>query len=288
MTVGTTVPRRLLSALLCGVVTALVAGCGAEGGPTVLTVSASPDRQNTLLANIYAAGLRYYGTAVRVEVAPDPLAELDAGKASVTTGFTGRLLQRFAPGSAARAPESVYRAMIGALPEGLAAGDYAVAAEDKPALAVTDATAAAWGSRDLAAVVRHCGAFSVGAVTGAEAPDRVGDCALPAPREFGTAVMLFDALRAGQITAAWTTTAGTATPDTAVVLVDRKPALVPAQNVVALYRRNELSKMQLRAVNEIAGVLDTAALVQMSREVDDGADPAAVAEEWLTANPLGR
>jgi ABC-type proline/glycine betaine transport system substrate-binding protein len=34
--------------------------------------------------------------------------------------------------------------------------------------------------------------------------------------------------------------------------------------------------------------VDTAALVQMTAKVQGGADPRAVAEEWLTANPLGR
>ena len=100
--------------------------------------------------------------------------------------------------------------------------------------------------------------------------------------------MLFDALRAGSVTAVWTTTAATGLPDGVVVLVDRKPALIPAQNVVALYRRNELDQMQLRAINEIAGVLDTAALVQMLTEVGNGADPEAVAQQWLADNPLGR
>jgi hypothetical protein len=119
--------------------------------------------------------------------------------------------------------------------------------------------AAAWGGRDLAALVRNCARVSVGAATGTNPPDSVGDCALRPPREFGTAAMLFDALRSGAVTA-----------------------------VVALYRRNELDQMQLRAINEIAGVLDTAALVQMMTKVLTGADPRAVAEEWLTANPLGR
>ena len=73
-----------------------------------------------------------------------------------------------------------------------------------------------------------------------------------------------------------------------MVLVDRKPTLVMAQNVVALFRRNELNQMQLRAINEIAGVLDTAALIAMRDEVETGVDPRSVAEAWLTANPLGR
>lgn len=280
-------PRVIPRLLLC-LLAVVVVSCGSPGPGPSLAVGASADPVSTLLANVYAAGLRYYGTAAAVEVSEDPLTALDGGEVSVTAGFTGRLLQRFAPGSAARSAEQVYRAMVGALPEGVAAGDYAVAAEDKAALAVTEATATSWGSRDLTALVRRCSAVSVGAPTGSNPPDTVGECALRPAREFGTAAMLFDALRAGAVTAAWTTTASIAVPDGVVVLVDRKPALIAAQNVVALYRRNELGKMQLRAINELAGVLDTASLVGMLKRVNSGADPRAVAEDWLAANPLGR
>jgi glycine betaine/choline ABC-type transport system substrate-binding protein len=276
--------RRLLLAIFA----TLTVACGSPGPGPSLVVGASPDPQNTLLANIYAAGLRYYGTAARVEISDDPLAALDAGKATVAAGFTGRLLQRFDPGSAARSAEQVYRAMVGALPEGLAAGDYAVAAEDKAALAVTEATADAWDSRELSALVDNCARIRVGSPTGADPPEKVGECELASDRRFATTAMLFDALRSGAINAAWTSTAATGTPDGVVVLVDRKPALIPAQNVVAVYRRNELGQMQLRAINEIAGVLDTASLVKMSDRVRSGADPGLVAEEWLAANPLGR
>lgn len=270
------------------VVAAFVVACGGPVPGPSLVVAASTDPQNTLLANIYAAGLRYYGTAAQVQTFDDPVAALDSGKASVTAGFTGRLLHRFAPESAARAPEQVYRAMTGALPEGLAAGDYAVAAEDKPAVAVTDATATAWGSRDLAALVRNCSRVTVGAATATSPPNSVGSCTFTQPREFSTPAMLFDALRSGVVMAAWTTTAATGVPSGVIVLVDRKPALIGAQNVVGIYRRNEMGEMQLRAINELAGVLDTAALVEMTAKVQGGADPRAVAEEWLTANPLGR
>ncbi len=273
---------------LTAVLAVLAAGCGSPGPGPALTVAASTDPQNLLLANIYAAGLRYYGTAASVETSGDPLAALDAGEAGVAAGLTGRLLQRLDPGSTARSAEQVYRALAGALPEGVAVGDYAVAAEDKPALAVTEATAAAWGGRDLTALVAHCPQVRVGVAAGMDRQSRVGECALPPPRRYGTPATLFDALRAGAVTAAWTTTAATGVPDGVVVLVDRKPALIPAENVVAVYRRNELGQMQLRAVNEIAGVLDTASLVGMLDRVESGADPEAVAEDWLAANPLGR
>jgi glycine betaine/choline ABC-type transport system substrate-binding protein len=276
--------RRLLLAIFA----TLTVACGSPGPGPSLVVGASPDPQNRLLAGIYAAGLRYYGTAARVEISDDPLAALDAGKATVAAGFTGRLLARFDPGSAARSAEQVYRVMVGALPEGLAAGDYAVAAEDKAALAVTEATADAWDSRELRALVDNCDRVRAGAAAGTTPPSGVGECELSSERQFATPALMFGALRSGAINAAWTSTAATGTPDGVVVLVDRKPALIPAQNVVALYRRNELGPMQLRAINEIAGVLDTASLVAMSDRVGSGADPDVVAEEWLAANPLGR
>ena len=277
-----------LRRLLLLVVAVLLVGCAAPAPVPTLTVGAAGDAETTLLANVYAAGLRYYGTAAVVDVSDDPVAALDTGSVSVAPGFTGRFLERFAPDSAARSAAQVYRTMVGALPEGVAAGDYAVAAEDKAALAVTAATAEAWGSRDLTALVGHCTGVSLGVVAGNRHPASVGSCTLPTPREFRDSAAMFDALRAGAITAAWTGTAEIAVPDGVVVLVDRKPTLVPAQNVVALYRRNELNQLQLRAINELAGVLDTASLVDMLHQVKVGADPRSVAEAWLTANPLGR
>ena len=321
--------RRLV--ILLVILLALPAtACGAPRPGPSLAVGTTADPETTLLANIYAAGLRYYGTAARVETFPDPLAALDAATVSVVPGFTGRLLERFAPGSAARSAEQVYRAMVGALPEGeikafierlgggggpdieailaeaqalleagdvesaepaflaiLAAGDFAPAAEDKAALAVTEATADSWGSRDLSAVVGRCGAVRVGAVSGVVPPAAVGSCTLPPVHPFGSAAAMFGGLTAGVITAAWTTTADTSVPGAAVVLIDRKPTLLPAQNVVALYRRNEIDVMAQRAINELAGVLDTAALVDMLRRVKAGEDPRGVAEEWLSLNPLG-
>ena len=280
--------KTAIRRMLALVVAVALAGCGAPPPVPALTVGTSANAETTLLAEIYAAGLRYYGTAATVKTSDDPVAALDNVSVGVVPGFTGRLLERFAPDSAARSAAQVYRAMVGTLPEGVAAGDYAVAAEDKAALAVSAATATTWGSRDLTALVDRCSAVSIGAVVGTNRPSPVGSCTPPTPREFRNSAAMFDALRTGAITAAWTGTAAPDVPDGVVVLVDRKPTLIPAQNVVALYRRNELNQMQLRAINEIAGVLDTAALVDMLRQVRAGADPRSVAEAWLTANPLGR
>ncbi|AQT82624.1 hypothetical protein B1R94_07125 [Mycolicibacterium litorale] len=279
--------RRLMGLVV--VLLALVAGCGAPPPGPSLAVGATADTEATLLADLYAAGLRSYGTLAHVQTVDDPLAAMDSGAVSVVPGFTGRLLQTFAPGTGARSDSQVYQALLGVLPEGVAAGDYTTAAEDKPALAVTDATAAAWGSRDLTALVRHCAGLSVGAVAGARGlPTAVGTCTLGRVREFPDEATLFAAIRSGVVTAGWTATADSGVPSELVVLADGKPALIQAENIVPLYRRNELDQQQVRAINEIAGVLDTGSLVDMRRKVAEGADPRSVAEDWLSAHPLGR
>ncbi|WP_435405591.1 glycine betaine ABC transporter substrate-binding protein [Mycolicibacterium komossense] len=268
---------------------ALLAACGDNSvkGPS-MAVGASPDPQSQLLANVYAAALRSYGTPAHVETLSDPLAGLDSGQVSVVPGLTGQLLHGFAPGSSDTSDEKVYKAMVGTLPEGVSVGDYTTAAEDKPAVALTETTAAAWGGRDLTTLVNHCAELTVGAVKGARTPARVGKCTLPAPREFPDDAALFNALRAKQINAAWTTTADPGVPGDVLVLTDAKPALIQAENVVPLYRRNELTARQVLAVNEVAGVLDTAALKRMRQQVAEGTDPQAAAEGWLADNPLGR
>lgn len=265
-----------------------IAGCGRQPPASSIAVGSIPDADSTLLAHIYAGALRSYGAAAHVVARPDPLNSLDTGAVTVVPGFTGRLLQTFQPGAAARSDESVYRAMVAALPEGIAAGDYTTAAQAKPALAVTAATVAAWGGHDITALGPHCGKLVVGAVAGAASPSAVGRCPLPVTREFGSESALFDALRKGQVDVAWTTTADPDIPADLALLTDQKPALIEAENVVPLYRRNELSESQVLAINEVAGVLDTAALADLRRQVADGGDPRSVAESWLAAHPLGR
>ena len=280
-----------LAALLLAALLA-VAGCGDRRPAPDLVVGSRPDSESSVLAGIYVAALRSYGFAARPETAPDPMAKLDSGEFTVVPAFTGQTLRRLQPDAVALSDAQVYRAMIAALPEGVLAGDYATAAEDKPVLLVTQATAKAWGgqdvSADLSTLPKHCDGLMVGAVAGFQAPSSVGSCRLPTPHEFPDAPTMFAAVKAGQVTAGWTTTADPGIPGDLVPLADGKPALIRAENVVPLYRRNALSDRQLLAINEVAGVLDTAALAEMRRQVAGGADPQAVAGGWLAEHPLGR
>jgi glycine betaine/choline ABC-type transport system substrate-binding protein len=264
----------------------VVAGCGGQTGTSSIGVGAAPDPESALIAHLYAAALRSYGSPAHVQQEPDPLTKLDSGDVRVVPGFTGQFLQRFQPDATARSAAQVYRAMVSALPEGVAAGDYTTSAEDKPALAVTESTADAWGGRDVTAAVRNCEKLRVGAEAGARRPAVVGSCKMPKTREYPDGATLFAALRAGQINAAWTSTAAPNIPTELLMLSDRT-SLIRAENLVPLYRRNELTETQVLALNEVAGVLDTAALAQMRADVADGTEPGLVAGAFLADHPLG-
>ncbi|MEO3761264.1 glycine betaine ABC transporter substrate-binding protein [Mycobacterium sp. B14F4] len=264
---------------------ALTTACGGPAGPPSIVVGSTPDAESTLIAHLYAAALRSYGNPAHVEASDDPLAGLDSGDARVVPGFTGRLLHRFAPDATARSAVQVYREMVSALPEGIAAGDYTTSAEDKPALAVAEATAESWGGRDVTAAVRNCERLRVVQTDGVPRPDAIGPCK-PEVTGMATAAAMFAAVKTRQFNAAWTTTAAPGIPPELLMLSDRT-SLIRAENLVPLYRRNELGESQVLALNEVAGVLDTAALSEMRAEVADGGDPQRVADAFLAANPLG-
>ncbi len=278
--------RRTLALALAALSVLVLVGCGGRPGPAVLTVGSGPRAESALLGHLYAAALRYYGTPAAVIDTDGALGVLDSGSVTVLPGFTGRFLTDLDPGAAARSDEQVYRDLVSALPEGVAAGDYAMSAQDKPAVVVTEATAAAWGGTDLSALRRHCADVRPGAPAHADLPAVIGSCTLPKAVVFPDGKSLFAALRAGKINAAWSTTADPAIPSDLTVLAD-KTALIRGENVVPLYRRNTLDERQVLALNEIAGVLDTGSLADMRRQVGEGADPGAVADAFLQANPLG-
>jgi glycine betaine/choline ABC-type transport system substrate-binding protein len=70
-------------------------------------------------------------------------------------------------------------------------------------------------------------------------------------------------------------------------MLSDRTSLIRAENLVPLYRRNELNEAQVLALNEVAGVLDTAALADMRAQVEDGTDPGLVAGAFLDEHPLG-
>ncbi|MBB4854977.1 glycine betaine/choline ABC-type transport system substrate-binding protein [Mycobacteroides chelonae] len=244
--------------------------------------------QYRVLAHIYAAVVKATGIDTKVRESADPVAELDNGIASVAPGFTGRLLRQFAPQQRASGDEEVtYKAMIVALPAGVAAADYGTA-EDRPAIAVPSGTTSVSAKPTLAGLARHCDELArAGQVGPGPVPvARIGACSTGYPRQFPSTGELFAALKRAEVAVAWTSTASPALPADGVTLVDDEKNWLPANNVVPLYRRNELSEPQVLSLNKVAGELTTGDLAAMTREVSGGADPQRVVDTWLNDHQI--
>ncbi|WP_064408129.1 glycine betaine ABC transporter substrate-binding protein [Mycobacteroides chelonae] len=278
--------RAWIAGLLAAV--SVLAACSDNRGPApYLTVVTTNDPQYRVLAHIYAAVVKATGIDTKVRESADPVAELDTGIASVAPGFTGRLLRQFAPQQRASGDEEVtYKAMIAALPAGVAAADYGTA-EDRPALAVATSPSAS-SKPTLKALVRHCDqlARSGQVGQGAVPVPRVGPCETGTPRQFASAGELFAALKRADIAVAWTSTASPSLPVDGVTLLDDESEWLPANSVVPLYRRNELTEPQVLSLNKVAGELTTGDLAAMTREVAGGADPQRVVDTWLNDHQI--
>src|SRR5690242_21767072 len=106
--------RRLAVALIA----LTVVGCARPAAPPSIAVGATSAPESVLVAHLYAAALRFYGSPAHVTSVPDPIGGLDSGDVRVAPGFTGQLLHAFDPDASARSDAQVYRALLSALPEG--------------------------------------------------------------------------------------------------------------------------------------------------------------------------
>lgn len=235
-----------------------------------------------MLAHIYASVVKATGIDTKVRKSEDPVTELDTGTASIAPGLTGAVLHRFSPQQTVSGDaETTYKAMIASLPAGVAAADYGVA-EDRPAIVAPSGAVSGWPKADLVTLARHCDWLARAGSAGQVPPVRkLGGCETGQPRQFGGAGQLLTALRGGEVAVGWITTADPAIPADGVrVLADGKDWL-PANSVVPLYRRNELTEPQVLSLNKVAGELTTDDLAAMTRAVATGKEPQQVVDRWL-------
>ena len=70
--------RRLALALIA-LIAVVTAGCGGHAAPPSMAVGSTSDPESKLVAHLYAAALRFYGSPAHVRSVPDPVTELDSG-----------------------------------------------------------------------------------------------------------------------------------------------------------------------------------------------------------------
>ncbi|KSZ58893.1 ABC transporter substrate-binding protein [Rhodococcus pyridinivorans KG-16] len=286
---------------------AVLQGCASpvldEATPsTTVIVGAGERPDEELLAHLYAGALRGSGIDVQVRSGvADPTAALDADL-TLIPGYTGRLLASYDPGADATDAEDVFEALARALPDELTISDYA-SAQDRAVLLADRERLTQWSVSRVADLADRCADLTF-AVTedfdtagGLTALERA-DCRPREVRRIEDAQSVAVASESDTVVGTTTTSSALAEIDadspvsTVPDAPDRSPQddtnaddapapVLPAQNVVPVFRKGTLDEAQLDALRTIAGELTTSDLTELRARVEEGDDPETVAREWI-------
>ncbi len=242
-------------------------------------------------AAIYAGALAR--TGVRVEIAPtvdgdrDLLDATARGEKDLFPAFTGDLLVALTPKPDATSADDVETAVNRALPQGVTIGDPA-AVSDRRQVVLAQRLVDAHRLTDLA----DCGELPSGlplATTGTLSDDERAAfslCRVGPIEENLTPAQVVARVEAGtQLGALTGLEAATVLAGREDVTSLRSESSGPrAQSLVPVYRSGRVGKSQMKALSRVAGELTTVDLAELGRKVQDGADPTAVANEWLSSS----
>jgi osmoprotectant transport system substrate-binding protein len=304
-------PTTLFTAL--ALVGLLVAGCSPDVGgspsedprrPTI-TVTSFDFTESEILAELYGEALRSQGYPVEVvpRLGPREIVEpaLEQGRVDLVLGYLGSGLNflyeqvRVATADSRATYALLQRAVAS---RGLTALAFAPA-QDRNGFVVTGDTARKRRLRHLSDLRPVAGQLTFGGPP--ECPDRPL-CLRGLRDAYGLQFKRFesmpsrtataDALEAGEIDVGMLeTTDGNLAGRDLVQLADNR-RLQPAENVVPLVRKEIIASYGaslVRLVDAVTAQLTTRDMVRMNGRVElDGAEPAAVAADWLRSHPVNR
>lgn len=270
---------------------------------SAVVVGAGEQPEEELLARLYAEVLR--GTGIDVQVRSgiaDPSAALDAAEVTLIPGFTGRLLAYYDPGAEQTDAEDVFEALARALPDELTISDYA-SAQNRAVLLADRNLLDEWSATQVDDLVPHCADLTVAVTPGFESAGGLdalerADCRPREVRRIDDARATATASEPGTVVGATTTSPALADPDAQSPVSpvadapdrterdeeagdERAAPVLPAQNVVPVFRKNVLGDAQLDALRTIAGELTTSDLAELRLRLDEGEDPGSVARDWI-------
>ncbi|ALG86686.1 ABC transporter substrate-binding protein [Gordonia phthalatica] len=285
-------PVRRGAALLAtvGLAATLLTACGSDAADP-FRVGSDGSATMRVAAAVYAGALQR--TGVRIEVQPKPegdrrlLDETAQGDLDLFPAFTGELLTTLTPKPEATSAADVEDAVNRALPQDVTIGDPA-AVDNRRQLVLSQRLVDERHVTDLAG----CGALPPGmplVTTGTLTDDdrtAFAACRVGPVTEGLTAAEVVrrvaSGTQLGTLTGLEAATALAGHDDvTAVRSADTGPR---SQDLVPVFRAGRVGKSQMKALSRVAGELTTADLAAMAQKVDGGADPTAVANEWLSTS----
>jgi osmoprotectant transport system substrate-binding protein len=259
-----------------------------------IVVGSTNFTEQLIVAELYGQALEHagYEVTVRANLGTREVVEraLEAGEIHLVAEYVGTLLEFFAEGSATSdLDESLAKLREQLGTRSLTALEPAPA-EDKNALAVTEATAEELNLSKVSDLVGKAGDLVLGGPQ--ECPQR--PLCLPGYQQtYGLEFERFQPLDAGGPITKQALVDGdidvallfsSSVPADTVVLEDDK-GLQPAENVIPVIRSDKVDDEITEILNGISEKLTTEELQALNRKVDDDKeDPADVAEEWLEDN----
>ncbi|MEU3788307.1 ABC transporter substrate-binding protein [Streptomyces fructofermentans] len=277
----------------------LTEGGGGGGGKSIVVGSANFP-ENQLLAEIYAQALEDKGLKVTRkfdigarEVYYDQVVK---GGISVFPEYNGALLSvAVDKKSTATSTEDINAELKAKLPKSVEILDSA-AAEDKDSVTVTSEVAAKHNLKTLADLKPVAGDLAIGA--GSEFKTRTqGLVGLKKvygvefgkfqPLDAGAQSTLLKLLKEGTVQAANLYTTDPAIVEDKLVVLEDPKNLFSSQNITPLVHKSAVDGKARETLNAISAKLTTEDLLEMMKKlVNDKADAADVAEEWLTGAGL--
>ncbi len=272
------------------------ATAAAEGECGEIVVGSTDFAEQFILANMYALVLEEAGCTVeaRTNLGSREIVfpSIESGEIDLVPEYTGALNSFVTGGEEAAdtSTEGLIASLEENLPEGLVLLEPSDA-QDRDALAVTQATADEYGLATVSDLAPVAGEL----VAGGPAEEETRFVGLPGLQEvYGITFAEFrpldaggplttEALNSGQIDVGRVfTTQGIIDANGWVVLEDDM-GLVPSENIIPLIREEVVTPEVEEALNGLSAALTEEDLIELNGLVEnDQEDPETVAQEWLT------
>ena len=272
---------------------------GAAAPSGTIVVGSANFTENQILAEIYAQALQSKGVTVekRLNIGSRETyyPGLQDGSIDLIPEYTGVLLQYLNKSADQTAPDDVYSALQGALPDTLTVADKS-AAEDKDAVVVTRATATKLNAKSIADLAPQCGTLSFGGPPefqtrpdGIPGIQKTYNCSFKEFRSLDAGGPLtVAALKNGDVQAADLFTTDASIPTNDFVVLDDPKSNFAAQNVVPLVNKAKANDTVKQTLNAVSAKLTTEGLTALNAEAAGDAKPSpeTVAKGWLSKNGL--
>ncbi|MCF8605733.1 ABC transporter substrate-binding protein [Gordonia sp. HY442] len=277
-----------MAAIAAAVVAVSLAACGGDDDPA-LTVGHDGSVESRTAAAVYASALARTGLHVQTVADSASQAELldqvASGDLGLYPSFTGDLLVQLTPAPKAMTAPDVLADVNRSLPQQVSVGDPSLVSDRWQVLAQQTAIESA-GAETLADCARLPGEMPL-LVTQTPPPsvlDAVAVCHHGPVQTVATAEEIASRVRSGDALGLTTALDSASVDDLTGVQTLKSDGAPIAQQLVPVFASGPMEKPQLKALSRVAGELTTADLAQMMRKVRDGADPRAVAGQWLSTN----